>query len=971
MITDSTLVLPLIVIAVGAILAALLGRPALNRRITITQASWVLALAPLLAFILLLLRVPALNDGAIFVWTWEWLPSLGLRLGFYVDSLSVLFGLLITFIGTLVIVYTGQYFKGEQKTWRFLTYMLLFMVSMLGIVLAGDVITLFIFWEGTSILSFLLVAYKTKDKDARYGAFRALFITGGGGIAMLGGLLFVSYVAGGTDFVTILTSGDVLRSNEFYIVFLLLVTFGAFTKSAQFPAHIWLPGAMSAPTPASAYLHSATMVKAGIYLLARMNPALGFTETWFWLLTIVGGMTMLTGAYLGLKQNDLKALLAYSTISQLGVLVMLIGQDIAIAYKALVVGILAHALYKSALFLVAGIVDHETGTRDIRRLGGLRKVMPFTFATAVLAALSMAGLPPMFGFLAKETLLATAVHPTLPPVIAEVIRWSTVLAGALMLAQAGLFIWETFMGKPKDPSVKGHEAPVPMWLAPAIPAALSLFLAIYPEAKEEAPFLAGAATAAFGDSVKVTTTLFHGLTVELALSIVAISLGTLIFVFRDRVRAWQGRILPAATFNKLYSWVLAGIDKGGFIATRVQQGNLRTYLVIIISSTVLLVFGLVRANLPFELVRLTTPELSFAGEMVVLRVFSLFLVVTAAAATVVLRRDFAAVMAFGVSGLSMALIFVLEPAPDVALVQIVVDMLSLVILVLALIRLPRRQRQQAQTLTDQARIKYANGVRDAIVAGSLGFLVFLITLFALISRPHVSDVTPYYLDNAKKLTGATDVVGAIVVDFRALDTVIEIGVFSVAGLGIYTLLRYAARKHGDSGQSADIDQRKLQAFFTRGIGGTNISPFIRLSVLVSLPLAMLLAATHMMYGHDQPGDGFTAGVIISLSIGLWYVVFGYEETRRQLPWLRAGMLISSGILLAMVTGTTAALITGSFLGNVDFTAGWSFLPTGFHISTSFLLEVAICVTVLGSVAYMLNTLGRPEKDGVIFESDQY
>ena len=425
------------------------------------------------------------NAGAIFTWQWEWLPSLGLSLGFYVDDLSLFFGLLITFIGTLVIVYTGQYFKGDRGAWRFLTYLLLFMVSMLGIVMAGDVLTLFIFWEGTSILSFLLVAYKSDSKAARQGAFRALLITGGGGIALLIGALFLSYVAGGTDYTTILSSGDVLRSSEFYTVILVLIALGAFTKSAQFPFHFWLPGAMSAPTPASAYLHSATMVKAGIYLLARLNPALGFTESWFWLLTITGGITMVTGAYLGLKQNDLKGLLAYSTISQLGILVMLIGQDIAIAYKALVVGILAHALYKSALFLVAGIVDHETGTRDMRRLGGLAKVMPFTFIAALLAALSMAGLPPMFGFLAKETLLATTmgVHPSLTPFAAELIRWSAVVAGALMLAQAGLLIWETFLGKAKDPTVQGHEAPIPMWLAPAIPAALSIILAIIPGPK--------------------------------------------------------------------------------------------------------------------------------------------------------------------------------------------------------------------------------------------------------------------------------------------------------------------------------------------------------------------------------------------------------------------------------------------------------------------------------------------------------
>ncbi len=408
------LLLLCLIIFAAALTAALFGLPAFNKRLSITRLSWLLALAPLSALILLASQVPEANAGVVFIWQWEWLPSLGLSLGFYVDDLSLFFGLLITFIGTLVIVYTGQYFKGDQGAWRFLTYLLLFMVSMLGIVMAGDVLTLFIFWEGTSILSYLLVAYKSDSKAARHGAFRALLITGGGGIALLVGVLFLSYVAGGTDFTTILNSGDVLRSSEFYTVILILVALGAFTKSAQFPFHFWLPGAMSAPTPASAYLHSATMVKAGIYLLARLNPALGFTESWFWLLTITGGITMVTGAYLGLKQNDLKGLLAYSTISQLGILVMLIGQDIAIAYKALVIGILAHALYKSALFLVAGIVDHETGTRDMRRLGGLAKVMPFTFVAALLAALSMAGLPPMFGFLAKETLLATTmgVHPT-------------------------------------------------------------------------------------------------------------------------------------------------------------------------------------------------------------------------------------------------------------------------------------------------------------------------------------------------------------------------------------------------------------------------------------------------------------------------------------------------------------------------------------------------------------------------------
>jgi NADH:ubiquinone oxidoreductase subunit 5 (subunit L)/multisubunit Na+/H+ antiporter MnhA subunit len=381
---------------------------------------------------------------------------------------------------------------------------------MLGLVMAGDVLTLFIFWEATSIISFLLVAYKYKDETARRGAFKALFITGGGGIALLIGLLFVSQVCGSTSFTTILASGDLLRHSTLYPVILGLVALGGFTKSAQFPFHIWLPDAMSAPTPASAYLHSATMVKAGIYLMARLNPVLGQTEIWFWLLTLVGMATMLTGAYLGLKQNDLKALLAYSTISQLGLLMMMIGQDIEIAFKALIIGILAHALYKSALFMVAGIVDHQTGTRDLRRLGGLRRSMPYTFGVGAIAALSMAGLPPLFGFLAKETLLATTFHPSLPNMVAWIFTLASIVTGALMFTLAIMLLWDTFMGEPRDPAVCGHEAPKAMVLAPAIPAILSLILAQLPGPKVEAALLANAARAAHGFKVKVSLALWTG-----------------------------------------------------------------------------------------------------------------------------------------------------------------------------------------------------------------------------------------------------------------------------------------------------------------------------------------------------------------------------------------------------------------------------------------------------------------------------
>jgi multicomponent K+:H+ antiporter subunit A len=963
MTNDLTLLLPLALIFLGAGLAALLGLPSVNRRLTITQASWALAVLPAAAFVLLLLRVPALNAGEVITWRVTWLASLDLSFGFYLDALAALFALLVTFIGAIVVIYTGQYFKGDQTAWRFLAYLFLFMGSMLGLVMAGDVITLFIFWEGTSITSFLLVAYKTKDKAARQGAFRALFITGGGGIALLAGLLMVGAVAGGTDWMTILGNGDALRDSPIYLVMLGLVAFGAFTKSAQFPAHIWLPGAMSAPTPASAYLHSATMVKAGIYLMARMNPALGFTEAWFWLLTTAGLLTMLAGAYLGLKQNDLKALLAYSTISQLGVLMMLIGQDISEAFKALVIGVVAHALYKSALFLVAGIVDHETGTRDITRLGGLRKVLPFTFVVGTVAALSMAGLPPLFGFLAKETLLAAAVHPTLPPLIGTLLPWASVVAGALLLAQSGLLVYETFLGKPKDPSVHGHEAPWPMWLMPAIPAFLSLAVGLLPEPKGVAEFLAQAAGAAYGDKVKVSLALWTGINVPLVLSMVAITLGSVLFLFRDRIRAWQQRTLPNLSFNALYAGVLRAIDRAAYAATRLQTGNLRVYLATILAGMVFLVVALANQSLIPDFSRVTGFSLSLVGPTGLLRLLALLTVVGAALFTILLRRDFSAVLAMSAAGLGMAILFVLEPAPDVALVQIVVDLLATVILVLALARIPRRQRAAAQVL---AEAEYRGRdrrslIRDLLVAGSVGLVVAAITFTSLTTRPRESVATPYYEDNAKSLTSATDIVGAIVVDFRAQDTLIEIVVFSMAGLGIYMLLRRAAPTFGDTGpQVEEPAPEPVMPQATLGIGGRPTSPFIRVVSSTILPLAMILAAVQMMYGHDQPGDGFTAGVVVALAVGLWYVVFGYEETRRRLPWLRGMSLITAGILLAIATGLVTGWMTGSFLGNVDFGKLIGLpLPAGFYISSSFLFEVSICLSVLGSVALMLNTLGHP------------
>lgn len=963
---ERLLFVPLLTILAGVLVAAAAGLPRLNRKLTVTSLAWLLALAPLAAFGLLLAALAVLRSGPALEWRLDWIPSLGLSLGLYFDHLSALFALLVTGIGTLVVVYAGYYFKSDERPWgewRFLTYLLLFMTAMLGLVLAGDVITLFIFWEGTSITSFLLIAYKTQDQAARRGAFKSLFITGGGGIALLVGLLLLSYVAGGSDWVTILSSGAFLRQSALYPALLGLIALGAFTKSAQVPFHVWLPDAMSAPTPASAYLHSATMVKAGIYLLARLNPALGFTDLWFWLLSLFGLATMLTGAYLGLKQRDLKALLAYSTISQLGVFVVLIAQDTEIAFKALVIGVLAHALYKSALFLVVGSVDHEAGSRDLRRLGGLARFMPFTFAVGLVAALSMAGLPPLFGFLAKETLLATATHPDVPASVNLIFPAATVISGAFLLAQAGMLVWDTFLGKPRDPTIHAHEAPWPMVLAPALPALLSLAVGLLPEPAFLARFLADAAAEAYGAKVKVSLAIWTGISVPLLLSIVAVSLGTALFLARHRIRSFQMRIGERWSANTLYTWLLTLIDRAAELATVLQSGSLRNYLVVILLGMVVLVAGFGGLSRWRSLALFSLPNLDFEGEVAVLRIFALLVIVAAATATVFLRRDLSAIVALGASGLAMALLMVLEPAPDVALVQVVVDILTVVILVLALTRLPRDQRQQADRLSAQRDLSLmdrAGLVRDALVAMASGTVVALATLAALSSRPRTSVVTPFYEGAAKSLTGAKDIVGAIIVDFRALDTLIEIVVFSLAGLGVYTLLRHASRSAGDKTETLFGSMPQLP---TLGIGGRETSPFIHSLAYVSLPLSMVIAVVHILYGHDQPGDGFTAGVIVSLALGFWYVVFGYEQVRQRLAWLRPASLIGGGLLLAIVTATSAAILTGSFLGHVDFGRELNLtLPRGVNLSTSLLFELSICLAVLGSASYMLDALGHPGEE---------
>jgi NADH:ubiquinone oxidoreductase subunit 5 (subunit L)/multisubunit Na+/H+ antiporter MnhA subunit len=936
----------------GAIAAALYGLPAWNRRCSITQASWLLAAFPLAAFGLLIFLLPAIAESGSLVVSLPWIPSLGVSASLYFDHLAALFALLVSGIGALVVIYGGYYFKAERSAWRFQCYILLFMTAMLGVVMAGDVVTLFVFWEGTSITSYLLIGYNSRDEAARRAALKSLLITGGGGLVLFVGLLMVWGVTGDSDFAGILGSGELLRSSRLYPVMLLLIAVGAFTKSAQWPAHIWLPDAMTAPTPASAYLHSATMVKAGIYLMARLNPVLGLTELWFWLLSLFGLITMVHGACVALKQTDLKALLAYTTISQLGLLMMLIGQDTQIAFKALVVGVMAHALYKGALFMVAGIVDHETGTRDLQKLGGLVRAMPATFAIGLVAALSMAGLPPMFGFLAKETLLASVLHATVHPLVTVVLTTGAVLTGALMFTLAGTFVMEVFLGAPRDAARHGHEPATGILLAPFLPALVSVAIGLLPEPQALALLLAHAAENAFGQPVKVSLAIWTGIHPPLLLSMVAIGAGIVLLRFRAPVRAAVASVRARLSLNGAYSNFVRATDSLSNLATRAQHGRLRGYMELMLVSMAALL--LVAGKLPWPA---SLPALRLYGEIEWLRAFMLLLTVISAAATLWLRSDLMAILALGVSGMGVAVLMALEPAPDLALVQIVVDILTMIVLVLLLTRLPAEQRQRASEFT--FRQSWFGLVRDGLIGLGSAAVMTLICLSALISRPRVSVVTPFFEANSKPRIGADDIVSAILTDFRAFDTLMEIAVFCIAGLGVYTLLRFASLYAGDREEVSVVLRTRL--FRTMGIGGARTSPLVEMLANALVPLAMVVGAAHMMFGHDRPGDGFTAGVIVSLAIGFWYVVFGYDPATRRLLWLKPAALIGSGLALALLGAALPLLLGRPFFSPVDFGSLLRLpLPAGFKLSTSFLFEVAICLSVLGSASFIIHTLGHPQ-----------
>ncbi len=984
-------------------LAALLTIPEIRRTLKRTAITWLMGGAMALMFVWAFSFLPAIEDKGYIQLVWDWVPDLGLRLSWYLDGLSLLFVLVVTGIGTAVFLYAGYYFEELEEQARFYSILSTFAGAMLTLVMAGNLITLFIAWELTSITSYLLIGFKgNKSEDARIGASRALIITGGGGLALLVGLLLMGTAVGSFEMVDVLKE-TTLRDHAWYNAITIAIMIGCFAKSAQFPFHFWLPGAMSAPSPASAYLHSATMVKAGVYLLFRLYPPLGNTILWQNSLLVVGLATMLIGALFAIRQRDMKGLLAYTTISKLGSMVALIGLPESAGLKAALIGILAHAMYKGTLFLLAGVIEHATGTRNLDHLGGLRKYMPGVTIISGTVAISMAGFPPLLGFVAKETLIDAFLHEReivglLPTVV-------VFASSVLMVMSAGLVFWDVFISKPQTKYPHFHKPALGLSIGPAVLAVMSLMSGLLLVQVIE-PLVAPAL------KKEIHLHLFppEGLENQaFQISIAILIVGSLLFVVRGFWLNMPWFKLP--TGAALYGVTIGAVERTGDFLLRSQAGKVRYYLTSILGVISVLMFLGGFDNLRSLDIRFDNPSTDILNSMM------LIMTVGATMAAIVLRRHLLAALAMGVSGYAVGGIILLQPAPDVALVQFLVETLATVLIILMIARISAEQRQEAMRVLWLGSKEGNFGLfRDAMISVMIGVSVGLFALAAVNDREQRINiaiaaqeramqgtdefiaegplmVSEWYLENAYKEVGVPDVVSAIVTDFRGTDTFIEIAVFAMASLGVLTLLtlpegsellsgprvtgvmRALAQTHPED---EDVDptyarvietiekDQSAEALQTDEFGAFSdehqiprlSTPLTKAVAQMVFPFAMLVAFSHILYGGDGPGDGFTAGVVAGLAVGLWYVVFGYFETRARLSWLHPGRLISLGLLLALINAIAGIILEGEFLRLYEFNGGKG--PAGIHTSSTLIFEFAIFLTVFGGVTTIMEAIAHPK-----------
>jgi len=936
----------------GSLLAALLPANARNTESTLA------GLIALTCAVQVALLFPEVAEGGVLRQDIAWLPALGLNLVVRMDGFAWMFCMLVLGIGSLVVLYARYYMSPADPVPRFFAFLLAFMGAMMGVVLSGNLIQLAFFWELTSLFSFLLIGYWHHRKDARRGARMALTVTGTGGLAMLAGLLVLGHIVGSYDLDHVLAAAEQVRAHPLYLTALVLVLLGALTKSAQFPFHFWLPRAMAAPTPVSAYLHSATMVKAGVFLLARLWPVLGGTEPWFWIVGGAGLVTLLLGGYAAMFQNDLKGLLAYSTISHLGLITLLLGLNSPLAAVAAVFHIMNHATFKASLFMAAGIVDHESGTRDIRRLSGLRQMMPITATLAMVASAAMAGVPLLNGFLSKEMFFAETVFMDTASIARWVLPVAATVAGMFSVAYSLRFTVDVFFGPPAtDLPHTPHEPPRWMRVPVELLVLTCLLVGVLPATTVGASLAAAARPVVGGDLPAFSLAVWHGFNAPMVMSLLALAGGTLLYLLLGRAQR-QGRLVDAPVMGRfdgqrIFEGLLALLSAAARHGRQaLSTRRLQWQMLWLVGASLL------AGALPLWLHGL---QLGHRGALPLSPAFVLLWILGAvsavAAAWQAKYHRMAALTLLGGAGLATCITFLWFSAPDLALTQISVELVTTVLILLGLRWLPQRDERLRVRPRGTRRRRLRDLLLSLLAGGGMAWLAF-----AMMSRDFPQSTSTFFLERALTEGGGTNVVNVMLVDFRGFDTFGEIVVLGIVAITVYALLR----RFRPARETMDLppQQRALPADLQtdllnpRNAQDTAVGYLMVPAVLVRLllPFAAVVSAYIFIRGHNEPGGGFVAGLVLSVALILQYIISGVEWVEAHLP-LVPRRWIATGLLCALATGAGAVALGYPFL--TTHTAHLHLPWLGdVHVASALFFDIGVFTLVVGSTLLILTAIAH-------------
>lgn len=926
----------------------------LFQKLTGSRTGWFVLPIPAVLFLCYLLRLPVISQGGLIRSELQWVPMLGLDLAFELSGLSLVFALLITLIGTVVVFYSIFYLSKKERLIHFYCYLLMFMGAMLGVVTSDNLLLLYLFWELTSVSSFLLIGFWFEKERSRYGAQKAMLITVTGGFCMLVAFVLIGSITGTFSLSAILAQKELIRTSSLYPAIAILAMLGAFTKSAQVPFHIWLPSAMEAPTPISCYLHSATMVKAGIFLLARLTPILGGSPLWNTTITFAGLTSLLFGSFMALRQKDLKALLAYSTISQLGLIICLFGIGTEAAVLGGLFHLVNHSAFKGSLFLMTGIVDHETGTRDMTLLRGLIKAMPWTGAIAFIGSCAMAGLPPFSGFLSKEMFFeAAAEAPHTAFAFLGSAAW--LIPAVAVLASLFTFVYSlSIFGKvfcggsltedtPKHP----HEAPWGMLAPSLLLVSLNLLMAIAPNAVGS--LLISPACAAVTRAGDIPYELphlhiafWHGITPALLMTLFVVLCGALLYCRLEPFRKFILRYQSPVGMNKAYDWSLPALISGtGRLTDTYMTGNISHYLSYILMAVLFL------AGLPILL-------FGFAGEIFtedlahieLIELIICFITAAAALLSTVLTKRVHVILSLGTVGYMVSVFFVMFGAPDLALTQLLVESVTLILYVLILRQFPLGLAPEKERADRRAKRAWR-----VIVSAAAGFAMFYISMFAH-SHRLFETISDYFTQNSLPLGGGRNIVNVILVDFRGLDTMGEITVLSVAALCVYVLVTLVTDKNGRTCAVPEDENPEEPP-----VPGHD-NDIILLTLAKPISFIILFVSIYLFTaGHNQPGGGFIAGLMTSSGLLLMYITEG-RRFGRSLP-VRSAALLPVGLTCAFGCGILGMLVGGVFLYHTFGHISLNILG-GIHVelTTAMLFDFGVYLVVVGAVMSIIHNIAR-------------